>query len=521
MSDVVIIGGGHNGLTAAFYLARAGLRPLVLEARDEVGGGAITSEIHPGFLCPALSHEVLLHARVVRDMDLGRHGLEFLTPPAQVCALSPGGPPLVLQDDPAASASSIRGRRAADADPYLRYREAIDRVASVLATALESPPPSIDRPAAGDVWNLLKAGRRFRALGTRDGYRLLRWLPMPVADLVGEWFGDDLLRATIAAPGVSGTMLGPRSAGSALVMLLREAHRQLAGRPAMRVKGGPGALTRAMAAAATAAGAEIRTAAPVERIVVRNEHVAGVVAAGNEIAARDVVSAIDPKSTFLRLIDPMDLAPDFAAKMRNYRSSGTLGKINLALAGLPSFRGVADSSTLSGRIHIGPDVDYLERAFDHVKYGELSSAPWLDVTIPSILDPQLAPEGAHVASVYVHYAPYAWRGQDPEAARPALLATGLGVLEDYAPGITALVVHAQALTPHDLERGHGFAGGHPFHGELAPDQLFTMRPLLGYAGYDSPIGGLYLCSAGTHPGGFATGGSGRIAARAILRRPRI
>jgi phytoene dehydrogenase-like protein len=521
MTDVIVIGAGHNGLAAAFYLAKGGLKPLVLEARADVGGGATTSEIHPGFRCSALSHEVLLHAQVVRDMGLARHGLELLAPAARVCALSPDGPPLVLHDDAAASAASILLLDGKAASAYVRYREAVDKVAAVLATIIEAPPPAIDNPGTADLWNLLKTGRRFRALGKRDGYRLLRWLPMPVADFVDEWFSNDLLGAAIAGAGVSGTMLGPRSAGSALVMFLREAHRQLAGGSSIQVKGGPGALTRAMAAAAADAGADIRTATPVERILIRDERVSGVVAGGREIPARAVVSAIDPKTTFLRLIDPMDLAPDFASKMRNYRASGTLAKINLALSALPRFQGVASPQALSGRIHIGPDIDYLERAFDHAKYGEVSSAPWLDVTIPSILDPQLAPEGAHVASVYVHCAPYSMRNGDWDAARQALLASSLKVLEASAPGFGSLVVNAQVLTPRDIERDFGFGGGHVFHGELAPDQLFAMRPLLGYGKYDSPVRQLYLCSGGTHPGGFLSGASGRLAAQEILRRPRI
>lgn len=226
---------------------------------------------------------------------------------------------------------------------------------------------------------------------------------------------------------------------------------------------------------------------------------------------------MDPKTTFLRLIDPLELTPDLTAKMRNYRASGTVAKINLALSGLPSFRGIDNRESLSGRMHIGPTLDYLERAFDHAKYGELSSEPWLDVTIPSILDPSLAPSGAHVLSLYVHYAPYALRGSDWATARDSLLANALDVLERYAPAITSQVVAAQVITPADLESQHGFAGGHVFHGELAIDQLFTMRPLLGQAKYESPIRGLYLCGAGTHPGGFMTGASGRLAARQILR----
>jgi phytoene dehydrogenase-like protein len=521
MPDVVIIGGGHNGLAAAFYLARGGFDALVLERREEVGGGAITGQLHPGFRCPVLAHDGCLHAKVAGDMDLAHHGLELLTPAAAVCAPAADGPPLVLYDDVGRTVDTLRSLSAADANAYPRYREAVAGVASVLAAGLQHPPPSIDEPGAVDIWNLLKAGRRFRALANRDRYRMLRWLPMPAADLVGEWFGNDLLQAALAAPGVSGTMLGPRSAGSALVMLLREAHLQLAGRPNWRARGGPGALTTAMAAAAAAAGAEIQTGVAVDRILTDRGRVRGVVAGGREIPAGTVVSAVDPKTTFLRLVDPVDLTPDFAGKMRNYRAAGTLAKVNLALTALPAFRGVADPALLSGRIHLGPDLDYLERAFDHAKYGEFSSRPWLDVTIPSLLDPQLAPKGAHVASIYVHYAPRELRIGTWEETREELLSAVLDVLELYAPGILSLVAEAQVITPAQLELEFGYWGGHVFHGELAPDQLFTMRPLLGYGKYDSPIQGLYLCGGGTHPGGFMTGTAGRLAAREVLRARRI
>jgi phytoene dehydrogenase-like protein len=234
-----------------------------------------------------------------------------------------------------------------------------------------------------------------------------------------------------------------------------------------------------------------------------------------------VVSAVDPKTTFLRLVDPLDLTPDFMLKIRNYRAAGTIAKVNLALTALPAFRGAETRpELLSGRIHIGPEIDYLERAFDDAKYGEMSQAPWLDITMPSIMEPELAPAGAHVMSIYAHYAPYRLRGSDWVAATPALLDRVLAVLERSAPGLRGLVAAAQVITPADLETEYGFYGGHPFHGELALDQLFTMRPLLGYGRYDSPIAGLYLCGAGTHPGGFLTGGSGRLAAREILRTPR-
>jgi len=514
MHDVIIVGGGHNALAAAFYLAKSGRRPLVLERQPFVGGGAITTEIHPGFMCPRLSHELLLEERIVRDMDLPRR-VEFIPSPALVCAPAPDGPALVLYEDVARTAESLRPFSASDKEAYPRFREAIDRIASVIGSTFDSPPPDIDEPSVGDIWSLLQAGRRFRSLGRRDRFSLLRWLPMPVADLVQEFFENDLLRAAIAGPGVSGTMLGPRSAGSSLVMLLREASRQRAGRR-LCIRGGPGALTRAMADAATSAGAEIRTGVRVERILVREERVTGVVADGKEIASTVVLSGVDPKTTFLSLVDPADLAPTFAARIRHYRAAGSVAKVNLALASLPAFRGVTDGSTLSGRIHIGPDLDYVERAFDHAKYGEVSTAPWLDVTIPSIVDPELAPRGAHVASIYVHYAPYALRGSDWRMARDVLLAQTLGTLEAFAPGIRSLTLGVDLVTPAELHTEFGLAGGHIFHGELALDQLFTMRPVLGHAGYDSPIRGLHLCGAGTHPGGFMTGASGRLAARAVL-----
>jgi phytoene dehydrogenase-like protein len=450
-------------------------------------------------------------------MQLPRHGLELLRPAAEVFAPALDGRGLTLDDDARQSAESIRRFSAKDADAYPRYRIAIDRLTDVLASLFSVAPPSIDQPGARDLWNLLGTGRKFRALGRRDGYRLLRWGPMPVADMMGEWFETDLLSAALAAPGVSGTMLGPRSAGSTLVLLMHETHRRLAG-GSFRVRGGPGALTQAMADAARAAGADIRENTRVERILTADEHVTGVLAGGSEIAARTVVSAVDPKTTFLHLMDPLDLSPEFLMQIRNYRAAGTVAKINMALSALPAFRGAPDSLALSGRIHIGPGLDYLERAFDHAKYGEASAEPWLDVTIPSILDPGLAPLGAHVMSIYVHYAPPALRGGDWTSAAEPLRQRVVRVLERFAPGLAQLVVAAQVITPPDLERDYGFYGGHIFHGELALDQLFTMRPLLGYGRYASPIQGRHLCGAGTHPGGFLTGASGRLAAATLAAR---
>jgi phytoene dehydrogenase-like protein len=516
VSSVVIIGAGHNGLAAAFYLAKANRKPLVLEARDVVGGGAITSEIHPGFRCPTLTHDTALAADVTRDMELERHGLQALASDVELFAPDGDGRGLVIHRDPRRTSQALARFGDRDARAYPSYRAAMDRIAGVVGSLFSSPPPSVDQPSAVDLWALLRTGRAFRGLGKRDGYRLLRWAPMPAADLMGEWFESDLMRAALAAPALSGTMLGPRSAGSALVLLMREAHVARAN-GIRHVRGGPGALTTAMAAAARAAGAQIRTGAAVERIVVRDDRVTSVVVGREEIRASAVMSSADPKTTFLRLLDPADLTPDFMLKMRNYRAAGTIAKVNLALSALPSFRGAADAMALSARIHVGPEIDYLERAFDSAKYGALSEEPWLDIRLPSILEPDLAPPGAHVMSIYAHYAPYRLRGAEWAAHKETLLRRVLSVLEGVAPGVGALVVSAQMISPQDLEQDYGFFGGHPFHGELAPDQLFAMRPLLGHARYETPIRGLFLCGAGTHPGGFLTGTSGRLAAREIVR----
>ena len=455
-------------------------------------------------------------------MDLKRHGVELMTPDVDVCALSPDGAPLVLWNDYGRTAEGLRARRPSDGDAFVKFRDNIDRATMAVADILQSPPPDIDSPSASDLWQLLKAGRQFRKLGKRGAQQLLRWLTMPIADFTRELFEDDLLRATIAAHGISGTMLGPRSAGSTLVMLLRQTHRLLCGTPRWQVRGGPGRFSQALASAATAAGAEIRTGARVERIIVRNERVAGVLVGGQEIAATTVLSGADPKTTFLELLDPVDLTPDLLLKMRNYRAQGTIAKVNLGLSALPAFRGVTDASMLTGHIHIGPGLDYLERAFDRAKYGGVSDAPWLDITVPSILDPELAPAGGHVMSVYAHYAPYSLRGTDSlrgndwRIMRQAFLNIVLKTLEDHAPGLAATIVAGEIITPADLHSDYGFSGGHIFHGELSADQLYAMRPLLGMGRYETPVRGVFLCGAGTHPGGFMSGINGRLAAQHVL-----
>jgi phytoene dehydrogenase-like protein len=519
--DVIVIGAGHNALTAAFYLAKAGRKPLVLERRPIVGGCATTEGFAPGFRAPALAHTLgPLRPSIVRDMQLERRGVAFVNPDPRLVAPGTDGRALVFSTDPAQTADAIRPFSAKDAARYVDFCATLRRVASVLADVLEITPPSIDAPSGRDMWELLKAGRRFRALGKREAFALLRWGPMAVADLVGEWFETDLLQAAIAARAIHGAAMGPWSAGTGALLLLGAAIDPQPGGSSVSAVGGPGAVTRAMADAAREAGAEIRTGAEVTRILISDGAVSGVALAdGVEIAARAVVSGADPKRTLLGLIDPVELEPGFTTRIRNYRCPGIVAKINVALRALPAFRGVTGdgAAALRGRVHIGPGIDYLERAFDASKYGEMSPAPYLDVTFPSVVDPALAPAGRHVMSVQMQYAPFALRASGWHEHRDALADVALRTLEQFAPGIADLVEHRQVLTPLDLEDVFGLTGGHIHHGELALDQLFTMRPTLGWANYETPIRGLFLCGAGTHPGPGITGGSGQNAARHILK----
>jgi phytoene dehydrogenase-like protein len=520
--DVVIIGGGHNGLVTAFYLAKAGFKPLVLERRAQVGGAAVTEEFHPGFRCSTLAHSAgPLLPEVVRDMQLERHGLKQIIPEVAVTALSPDGRALVLRNDVKLAAQEIAKFSAKDAQQYPAFQESLAKIGRVIAEALRMPPPNIDDPSRGDLWGMLQTGRSLRKLGKKDMYRVLRWGPMAVADLVSEFFETELLRATVAARGIFGTAMGPWSAGSSLVLLIRAAGDAHPAGSASFVQGGMGAMTEAMAAAAREAGAEIRTGAEVKEVRVKDGVATGVVlGSGGEIGAKAVISNADPRRTLLNLVDPTHLAPDFVMKLQHYRMSGTVAKVNLALSSFPKFtalNGAGNDKALRGRIHIGPEIDYLERAFDESKYGNFSPHPYLEVAVPSLSDLSLAPAGKQVMSVYMQYAPYRLKNSDWESRRDALGDVVIKKLAEYAPNLPELIIGRQIITPKDLEDTYGLSGGHIFHGELALDQFFTMRPLLDWARYRTPIRNLYLCGSGTHPGAGLTGGSGANAAREIVK----
>lgn len=525
MPSIILIGAGHNALVTAFYLARAGRKPLVLERREIVGGCATTEEFAPGFRSPMVAHTLgPLRSSIVRDMQLARRGVRFVFPNPRLVAPALDGRAIVFSADMARTVDAIRAFSSKDAARYPEFCATLQRLGSFLARLLEKTPPSISSPAAGDLWELLKAGRRFRALGKREMFLFLRWVPMAVADLVGECFETDLLQAAVAAPAVHGAAMGPWSAGTGAILLLAAAIDPAPGGSSVTAIGGPGAVTHAMADAAREAGAEIRTGAEVSRILIKDGAVVGVALRdGTEIAAGTVVSGADPKRTFLRLVDPIELEPGFVTRIRNYRMPGVVAKVNLALRAMPAFRGISGdlARTLAGRVHIGPGIDYLERAFDASKYGEISPSPYLDLTLPSLIDPSLAPEGRHVMSIHVQYAPSSLRGRTWTEGRSTLLATVVRTLGDYSPGIGDLIDHAHVLMPGDLENVYGLTGGHIHHGELALDQMFAMRPTLGWADYRTPVDGLFLCGSGTHPGMGVTGGSGQNAAREILKMHRV
>ena len=517
--DVVIIGGGHNGLVAAALLARGGLKPLLLERRDVLGGAAVTEEFHPGFKASTVAHLLgPLRGSVVDDLDLKNRGLGFVEAEPRVFAPLPEGGGISLWGDAGKTAFELRKLSPEDADRYPEFHRSLSAIAAFLSRLLVLTPPDIDQPLKGPILSWLGLGMGFRGLGREDAQRLLRWGPMAVADFASEWFSTDLMRAILCGRGIHGLFGGPWSAGTTANLLLQAATGDGNGAgSAVQLMGGLGSLAGALSAAARQHGAEIRTGATVERIAVQDGRVTGVVlAGGEEIAARAVVSGADPKRTFLELLDPAVLDPDDVRRLRNYRQQGMASKVNLALDSLPPFRGDVSPDLLRGRIHIGDDVDDLERAFDDAKYGGISRKPYLEATIPTLWDTTLAPAGQHVMSVYVQFTPYALREGSWETRRDEVGEATLRTLETYAPGISRRVLARQVITPLDLERTYGLTGGHPAHGEMALDQLFLARPLLGWGRYRGPLPGLYMCGAGTHPGGGVTGGPAANAAREIL-----
>ncbi len=523
-NDCIVIGAGHNGLVCAAYLARTGRRVLVLEAAQEVGGAAVTREFAPGFRVSACAH--LLYSTphaLMKELELDRHGLRFASQGMPTIALSAEGEPLAFGVDingqcPAPAA--LNG--SADASAYVAYTTLLNRLAKALHPLLDTVPPRLGTQSWADRRSILQLGWRIRRLGKHDVRELLRIGGMNIHDLLHEYFKSPLLQGALGFDAVLGTNFGPRSPGSVFTLLHRLAVAiALAGKekdgPLAQPQGGLGSLSRALAAAATAAGAEIRTGTPVSRIVVRDHRAIGVQLMSGEVCCADVVIAnTDPRTTFLKLLGVEYLDAGFTRRLWNLRARGLAAKLHVALDGLPQFKGVS-AGAAGARLLIAPSLEYLERAFNHSKYGEFSAAPAVEITVPSAADPSLAPPGRHVLSAIVQYTPYCLKG-GWGSARRGLTELLIDTIAQYAPGLRQSVIAAQLLTPADIEREYRMAGGHWHHAELALDQFFMMRPVPGAAQYQTPVQGLYLCGAGSHPGGGVMGLPGRNAARRVLEQ---
>ncbi|CAN5797715.1 NAD(P)/FAD-dependent oxidoreductase [soil metagenome] len=518
-NDVVVIGGGHNGLVAAAYLAKAGRSVTVLEAASEVGGILRTTSPAEGVIAPGIAHTVgRLRASVVKDLQLDRHGFEAIAPAVRMFAPQLDGSAVTFWTDPARTASELRDRNAHDADAFEGFDSKIRAIASFLAYVNVATPPDATSPSIADAMMGLKLGRAFRDLGAKTGREAIRALPMAVADLVQEVFDTESVRGPLTTRGVLYTSMGPWATGTAAVFLNDSAGTDGgAAGTTVFARGGTEALAAALESAAKARGVDVRTDAEVVAIRSTDGRVRGVTLAdGAEIDASLVVSSADPKRT-LRLCDPVELNPYEVWRAENIRQPGATAKVNLALAGLPVFNGAVGSvERLQGRIVVGLSIDHVEQAMDANKYGQVADDPMLEVTIPSLVDPSLAPEGKHVMSILVQAAPRKLREGGWASERDRVADIAVKSMERFAPGLGELVEAREVITPEDMETDYGLTGGHVYHAEPALDQFFAWRPLNGEARYRLQIEGLYLAGSGAHPGGGVTGGPGANAARQIL-----
>ena len=522
--DAIVVGGGHNGLTAAAYLARAGRSVLVVESRERLGGATDTLELVPGVRVPAVAQTVgRLRPAVVRELGLRQHGLELIAPAVRVFAPQPDGRSFALWRDLEPTLDSLRAVAPLDADRYADFDGRVRALSKFLADLGDETPPDIGAPGFGDALTGLRLGRAFKGLGRDDGRTILRVLAMAVADFVAESFDDDAVRAVLAWRGVRHTAMAPWSAGTTKV-LLDDAAASDGGASGETVfaRGGPGAVADALASVIRSAGGAIRTGAEVASVTSDDRRATGVVlASGEAITARVVVAAIDPKRLLTALVDPVVIGPSLRWRAGNIRTPGRVAKVDLVLDGLPDVpAAAADPRLLRGRILVGATgIDAVERAFDPTKYGAFADHLIVEATIPSLADPSLvagAADGTHVLSAHVQWVPYELRDGTWEDHRERLGDGVVRTLETVMPGLSGRVRERRVLTPFDLERDYGLTGGHPFHAEPGLDSFFLWRPLLGWSRYRMPIDGLYLAGAGTHPGGGVTGAPGRNAAREVL-----
>ena len=517
--DAIVIGGGHNGLTAAAYLGRAGKKVLVLERRYVLGGAAVTEEVFPGFKFSVCSYVVsLLKPNIIRELMLPKFGLELL--PLESTFTPLDNDYLLRTADGDQTYREISRHSPRDAETYMRFGPLMGQIGMAVRPILETIAPNAIRPSLSDLGAMKKLLNHFKTLSDEQFEYLTKLMTMSSADFLDEWFEFEPLKATMSASGIIGTFMGPRSPGSAYVML----HHYMgdidgAFRAWGFQRGGTGAVSTAIARSAEHFGADILTEAPVEKVIVKNACAIGVVLEnGDEYQADKVISGLDPKLSFLKMVDESDLPSDFVTDIKNFRIRGSSGKVNLALDGLPNFTSLpGDGPHLRGAISISPSYDYLEKAYDDAKYGNFSQKPYMDIIFPSVIDPGMAPPGKHVMSCFVQYAPYdirgGWNGQKREDFGDVVV----NAIARFAPNIKDIILHRQVLTPADLESTFGLTEGNIFHGELSLQQLFVLRPAVKWANYKTPIKNYYQCGSGTHPGGGITGSPGEMAAKKILR----
>ena len=521
--DAIVVGGGHNGLACAAYLARAGLDVLVLERRDVLGGAAVTEEPWPGYRISSASYVVsLLPPRIERELELKRHGYRVSLIDPDYWVPYPDGSSLTLWGDAARTAEEIARFSKKDADAYLEFDRYFDRLGTLLRDLLFVVPPTL---SLRDALSWVKLGARFRHWTGRDLAEIVRLFTLSGADFLDEWFEDERVKGALATQAIIGAWCGPMSPGSAYVLLhhwIGEVDGQ-AGAWGW-VHGGMGAVSGALASAARAAGAEIRTAAPVRSVAIRDGRARGVeLEDGTVLRARRVISNAHPITTYLDLVGVTHLPDEVVRDVRRYRTRSGSVKVNLALAGLPkpaAWDGPIPGDPHTGLLAISPSIEYLERAWDDAKYGRASERPYLEAVFPSVFEPEVAPEGKHVALCFTQFGPFELADGSWDTERQAYGKRIIGLLDEHCPGFAKSVEEMEVLAPPDIEERFGLLGGNIFQGEMAPDQMFSMRPIPGYADHRTPVAGLYLCGSGTHPGGGVMAVPGRNCAAVVAHDAR-